>query len=172
MKYKKGFTLIELLVVIAIIGILSAIILASVNNSRQNARDGQRISDLKQLENALELYSVANNYTYPADIYTGNPLANYISKMPVDPSTGANYKYIGLSGVGNTTGVPCSGYHLGVILEKNNSVLSGQKDSDFNSNGLALGERCNASGGLRFNGNDNFKCDNTTAGGYCYDIQK
>ena len=53
---KGGFTLIELLVVIAIIGILSSVVLASLNTARQKARDARRISDMGQVQLALELY--------------------------------------------------------------------------------------------------------------------
>jgi prepilin-type N-terminal cleavage/methylation domain-containing protein len=53
---KKGFTLIELLVVIAIIGILSSVVLASLSTARQKSRDAKRISDLGQVQLALELF--------------------------------------------------------------------------------------------------------------------
>lgn len=53
---KNGFTLIELLVVIAIIGILSAVVLASLNTARTKARDAARKSDLHTLQVALEMY--------------------------------------------------------------------------------------------------------------------
>ena len=60
---KKGFTLIELLVVIAIIGILATIVLVSLNNARESARDTKRISDLRSSQLALELY-YAEHATY------------------------------------------------------------------------------------------------------------
>lgn len=53
---KFGFTLLELLVVIAIIGILSSIIFASINAVRAKARDARRLSDMRQILTALEMY--------------------------------------------------------------------------------------------------------------------
>jgi len=61
---KRGFTLIELLVVIAIIGLLSSIILVSLQGVRAKARDARRLSDMKQIQLALELYYDSNG-SYP-----------------------------------------------------------------------------------------------------------
>lgn len=59
-KHNAGFTLIELLLVISIIGLLSSIVLASVTKARAKARDMVRVSDLKQLQIALEMYRLDN----------------------------------------------------------------------------------------------------------------
>jgi len=54
-RFTKGFTLIELLVVIAIIGILSSIVLVSLNSARGKARDAERVSSLKEMATAIQL---------------------------------------------------------------------------------------------------------------------
>lgn len=53
---QAGFTLIELLVVIAIIGLLSTLAVVALNNARMKSRDARRVSDIKQIQTALELY--------------------------------------------------------------------------------------------------------------------
>lgn len=64
-KTNKGFTLVELLVVVAIIGLLAGIATVSVNSTRVRARDARRIADIKQMQNALELYNNSNSGVYP-----------------------------------------------------------------------------------------------------------
>jgi len=54
--YKKGFTLIELLVVIAIIGILSSVVLASLNSARAKGADAAIKSGLANMRAQAELY--------------------------------------------------------------------------------------------------------------------
>ena len=62
---KKGFTLIELLVVISIIAVLSALVLNNLRETRARTRDVKRVSDLLEVQKALELYR-AHNGRYPA----------------------------------------------------------------------------------------------------------
>ena len=104
-RYSKGFTLIELLVVISIIGLLSSVVLASVNDARAKARDAKRRSDLRQLVNAVELYYSKYN-VYPGTdgwILTDNgPIDDklqpeFIPSIPFDPkyslNLNTNYQY-------------------------------------------------------------------------------
>lgn len=120
---RQGFTLIELLVVIAIIGLLSTLAVVALGSARVKARDSKRLSDLKQLQTALELYYTDQN-SYPAGVAvdlgdathaclnasgwgaTGCTGA-YMGQVPLDPSdTSSAHKYYTytLSGTSYTVG--------------------------------------------------------------------
>ena len=61
---RRGFTLIELLVVIAIIGILSSVVLASLNTARNKGADAAVKSNLEQARAQAELFYDANTNSY------------------------------------------------------------------------------------------------------------
>jgi prepilin-type N-terminal cleavage/methylation domain-containing protein len=59
-RRSRGFTLIELLVVIAIIGILSAVVLASLSTARSKGQDAAVQSNLSTIQTEAELYYGGN----------------------------------------------------------------------------------------------------------------
>lgn len=123
---KKGFTLIELLVVVAVIGILASVILIGLGGFRGRGRDARRIGDLRQVQNALELYFNTNNQ-YPntnnwstlTSILQGAGIG--VTQVPNDPS-GSNYFY-------GTNPPGLNSYVLGAKLEEPNAALSTDVDS-------------------------------------------
>ena len=150
-KNKKGFTLIELLVVIAIIGILSSVVLASLNSARKKSRDARRIADLGQIRLALELYfdASANPKTYPAALSSLAP--TYIPALPADPLT-AQYSYELCS---------ATKYHIGAALEEStNPALTGNNDAAVSGCTATWGANASACTGTA----------GTSQGSYCYDL--
>ena len=161
--HKRGFTLIELLVVIAIIGILSSVVLASLNSARTKARDAKRVSDIKQIQVALELYYDATG-AYPSaatsaaalDKLKGSAGGASLSQVPLDPSDNSYYAYAYTSASNPTS------YYLGANLEQaagQTTLLNSDLDDDHSA--YTYG----------FKGADAGKCDATnSAGGYCYAV--
>ncbi len=121
----SGFTLIEVMVVVAIIGLLATVILASLNQAQMRSRDAVRLADIKQVQNALELYADEHNGTYPivptSFVYElGSTLVpNYIRVLPEDPvRTGGNrYRYYTVSAANG------SSYSILVNLEYDDPTI-------------------------------------------------
>jgi|TARA_B100001971_G_C17829325_1_gene352979 general secretion pathway protein G len=87
---KKGFTLVELLVVIAIIGVLSTLAVVSLNNAREKSRDAKRVSDIKQVQTALELYFAdQNGYPTGTALVLGGATAQALSGAGFTATAGA-----------------------------------------------------------------------------------
>ncbi|MDP2650435.1 MAG: prepilin-type N-terminal cleavage/methylation domain-containing protein [bacterium] len=132
-KYgERGFTLIELLVVVAIIGMLSSVVLASLNSAREKSRDARRLADMRQLQTALELiYDSTSPVEYP-DALSSLESGGYIAKVPTDPSTGGAYLYDNLTNADGACAVAsgsCTSYVLGIQLENTgHGALSGDID--------------------------------------------
>lgn len=108
-KIAKGFTLIELLVVIVIIGILATLATVTLGSARSKARDARRVSDVKQIQTAAELYyNDAGSYPPGISVTKDSPMlyngVTYMAKVPGNPSpfndgtcpnavTDTNYQY-------------------------------------------------------------------------------
>ena len=80
-----GFTLIELLVVISIIGFLATASMVVFNSVRMKARDAKRLSDMKQIQSALELYYDSNG-SYPGN--TDNDCSGWDAGFNGGPGSG------------------------------------------------------------------------------------
>ncbi|MEX2013981.1 MAG: type II secretion system protein [Parcubacteria group bacterium] len=80
-KRNKGFTLIELLVVIAIIGILSSVVLASLNTARGKGNNAKTKAQLSGARAAAEIFYDNTNSSYAGLCTSGgtNPMTPYLT---------------------------------------------------------------------------------------------
>jgi prepilin-type N-terminal cleavage/methylation domain-containing protein len=153
----KGFTLIEILIVVAIIAILASVVLVGLGPTQKEGRDSRRISDLTQVQTALELYynhcgwypggTTASGSACPAwtaatpgtnDIYVNDMSQELkavgigVTQLPADPTNSGAQEYAYETNSQNS-------YTLSVTLEDpGNSVLKSDETTDPNGS-LACG---------------------------------
>lgn len=116
---KRGFTITELMVSIAIIGILTAIVYASLSGSREKARDSARVAEVTAISNALEQHYVRHRVyspssargTFSSNSWNGNLTSalvpTFLPEMPTD-STSTYYLAISSNGQKYKVGVQLS----------------------------------------------------------------
>ncbi len=156
---RNGFTLIEILIVVAIIAILASVVLIGLGPTQQSGRDARRLSDLHEVQNAIELYYQKCGF-YPGSVSGSGPTATCVSlnsqtytgmsaailsagigitsPLPLDPTNNATYYYF--YGTNGAT------YILGATLENtNNAVFSGYQNPLPTSNvTMPGGQNCNS----------------------------
>lgn len=126
-------------------GLVIAMVLISgvylFGDIREKSNDGKRFEDIRQIKNALELYSADYNGLYPSGtdlslLITGD----YIPDFPVDPinSNFYIYSYQGASytGISCDSGF-CASYVLKVVLEQEE-----HKTLDIDIDGTFAGIDC------------------------------
>ena len=150
---RKAFTLIELLTVIAILGVVVAIGVVAMQTTQAKARDGKRVSDIKAIQQSLELYFNEKS-GYPGDgdagggylvlgegaveLSGGNGLGSpasgtvYMVRITKDPSPDQQYRYFGRTGndlahcgSASVTTAGCGAYRIDFTLEKGVTGLPG-----------------------------------------------
>lgn len=102
MFLKKGFTLLEMLIVLGIVAVMLSVLTVSYSSAQKKSRDAKRKGDVKAIQNALEQYYSICGFTYPTPNSSGgltvpvvcaNAPTGFISIIPKDPKTDANYTY-------------------------------------------------------------------------------
>ena len=127
MRKTRGFTLIELLVVIAIIGVLSAVVLASLNTARAKGADATIKGDLSGIRSQASIYfDDYGNYgvdttacVTAGTVFTDSHIAGAIAQAEFTSAASSTcYADDGIAGSGSAA----SSWALSVPLKTNPSL--------------------------------------------------
>ena len=135
-RYTRGFTLIELLVVIAIIGILSSVVLVSLNTARNKGKDTRITATVSQLRTQMESDFTGSDYRNSwtnaggARVYGGTS-ATY-AQLIGDAFANASYSGATATSTGGTGGATTGVMSTAVITIVDNGTPSGSSWSAGN----------------------------------------
>lgn len=92
MRNKKGFTLVEIIIVVAIVGILSAVATIHFIRARQMARNNICVTNLKQIQDAIQNWAIGENMDATDIPTTGDLVPRYIQSWPACPQRNQSYE--------------------------------------------------------------------------------
>lgn len=146
LRKSKAFTIIELLVVIAIIGLLAVLILTRLNAARAKARNATRKANLREIQNALELYADDHGQRYPSQntwseisssSLPGALVTDYMASIPDDPFATSgqewHYLYITNTNLGGSGPPNDTRYCLATTLETEGGTEGQNSPPDWGS---------------------------------------
>jgi prepilin-type N-terminal cleavage/methylation domain-containing protein len=88
---RGGFTLVEIMIVVAIIGLLASIAIPNYAQSRETARRGVCIENLRQIEGAIQRWSLEMNKDEGQPVTYSN-IRSYLRNAVVCPSGGTSFE--------------------------------------------------------------------------------
>ncbi|MBI4433697.1 type II secretion system protein [Candidatus Uhrbacteria bacterium] len=143
-RHRSGFMLVELLVLFSTMVPVVLGTGARMERARINARDAKRISDMRQMRTALELFYVDQGGGYPAGAFPSlgdaqtaclhpggfvpRGCKNPYMMVPSNPTPGGQpYAYTAYTDAARTkvcTRAPCAFYQIAFALEHEMSMLA------------------------------------------------
>ena len=78
----RGYTLLEMMIVIAIIGLLATLALPNYIRARQTAQRDACISNLKQIQGAIQTWAIDAGAASSATFTTADIVSSYLKSWP------------------------------------------------------------------------------------------